>query len=492
MSFSAACRRAAAVALFCVAVALAAPAQRFEKLVDFNGTNGANPESALVQSTDGSLYGMTYNGGAYVGCYRTATCGTLFKISPQGTLTMLNSFCATTKCPLGGLPAHALILASDDNLYGTTTFGALGSGTVLKISGRKLTSIHSFCSRNGKSGCEDGYQANGLVQAIGGNFYGTTQDGGAQPNQGTIFKITESGTFTTLYDFCPVTRSASCPDGQQPRAGLIQAFDGNFYGTALGGANDQGTVFRITPSGVFTTLYTFCAQTNCTDGAEPDAALLQATDGDFYGTTYDGGDPATNAGTVFKMTPAGALTTIYTFCATTNCADGQFPAAELIQSTDGNFYGTTSDGYGSHRGGTVFKLTAAGALTTLYSFCSQTNCTDGAEPVAALVQATDGNFYGTTDSGGSNGDGTVYRISLGLSPFVKTVQRAGKVGSSVTILGTNLTGTTSVTFHGTEASFTIVSPTEITSTVPTGATTGKVQVVAASGTLLSNVAFRVF
>jgi uncharacterized repeat protein (TIGR03803 family) len=141
----------------------------------------------------------------------------------------------------------------------------------------------------------------------------------------------------------------------------------------------------------------------------------------------------------------------------------------------------------------VFEVTAppGSTLTTLYSFCPVTPCTDGTGPLAGLMQATDGNFYGTTDGGGAYGDGTVFSLSVGLGPFVKTVPTSGKVGTAVTILGNNLTGTTSVTFNGTAAAFTVVSSTEITTAVPKGATTGEVQVTTASGTLSSNVPFRV-
>jgi len=203
--------------------------------------------------------------------------------------------------------------------------------------------------------------------------------------------------------------------------------------TDLGGANNQGTVFKITLSGALTTLYSFCSQTGCTDGSNANA-LVQATDGDFYGTTYSGG--ANNQGTIFKITPSGAL-------------------------------------------------------TTLYSFCSQTGCTDGQNPVAGLVQATNGKFYGTTPIGGTLGEGTVFSLSVGLGPFVETRPTSGMVGEVVKILGTDLTNATSVSFNGAGAVFEVVSSSEITATVPTGATTGRVQVITPRGTLTSNVPFRV-
>lgn len=197
--------------------------------------------------------------------------------------------------------------------------------------------------------------------------------------------------FKTLHSF-------GGTDGVYSSAALVQATDGNLYGTtANGGANGDGTIFRITPSGTLTTIYSFCSQPGCADGLEPYGVLIQATTGDLYGTTSHGG--TANSGTVFRITPSGTLTTLYTFCSQSNCVDGANPYGGLVQAIDGNLYGTTSHG-GTLGVGTVFKITPSGTLTMLYSFCSQNNCMDGIQPYAALVQATDGNFYGTTFYGG--------------------------------------------------------------------------------------------
>lgn len=230
-------------------------------------------------------------------------------------------------------------------------------------------------------------------RGLNGNFYGPTGAGGANGG-GTIFKITPAGTLTTLYSSCAET---GCTDGNVPIAALIQATDGNFYGTTRhGGLYNDGTVFKMTPAGALTTLHSFF---HGTDGSEPFARLVQAADGNFYGTTVSGG--ANGFGTVFKMTPTGTLTTLYSFCRESGCADGEVPQGGLIQATDGNFYGTTVyGGANSPGGGTIFKITPEGTLTTLYSFCANTGCTDGSNPVADLVQATDGNLYGTTYAGG--------------------------------------------------------------------------------------------
>src|ERR1022692_3047738 len=339
-----------------------------------------------------------------------------------------------------------------------------------------LTTLHRFCSQ---SGCPDGVAPTaGPVQATNGDLYGTTLSGGAN-HAGTVFKITPGGRLTTLYSFCSQT---NCTDGAKPYAGLVQAANGDLYGTTSGGGanGNYGTVFKITQGGMLTTLYSFCSQTNCTDGATPFARLVQAANGTFYGTTYGGGANG-GYGTVFKITPTGTLTTLHSF----NGTDGDQPYAGLVQAADGDFYGTTGAG-GANEYGTVFRITPGGTLTTLYSFF-----TDGQYPYAGLVQDTNGDFYGTTLKGGANDGGTVFRLSVGLGPFVKIRPPYGKVGAAVKILGTNLTGATSVGFNGTAAVFEVVSSSEITTTVPAGASSGKVQVVTPSGTLSSNASFSV-
>jgi uncharacterized repeat protein (TIGR03803 family) len=316
-------------------------------------------------------------------------CGTVFEITAAGVLTTLHNFSFGND---GATPYGGLVQGTDGNFYGTTGQGGANIyyGTVFKITAAGvLTTLYSF---NGS----DGWSPHAaLVQATDGNFYGTTYEGGTSIN-GTVFKITPAGTLTTLYNF------TGGNDGYFPFGGLVQATDGNFYGTTRsGGANGGGTVFEITAAGVLTTLHNFSFGN---DGYSPYGGLVQGTDGNLYGTTRSGG--ASGNGTVFKITPAGTLTTLHNFSG----RDGANPYAGLVQATDGNFYGTTH--------GTIFAITAAGTLTTLYNFHSGT----GANPYARLVQATDGNFYGTTYEGGainncgSNGCGTVF--SLTISPGV--------------------------------------------------------------------------
>lgn len=492
-----------ALLMLCLAMSIGSTAQTFTTLFSFDYANGEYPSGSLVQGFNGNLYGTTALGGN-PGCLGGFTCGTIFEITPGGTITSLHSFDTSD----GASPSGALVQVADGNFYGTTDAGGscTDCGTVFEITaGGAFTSLYSFCVQ---VNCPDGSNPySGLVQGNDGNLYGTTYSGGNSGN-GTVFKITPTGTLTTLYSFCSQT---NCTDGGQPYAGMVRGTNGNFYGTTpRGGVNGSGTVFTITPTGKLSTLYSFCAQAGCTDGASP-AGMIQAADGNLYGTTTAGGrlQPPFCAkiggcGTVFKITPAGKLTTLYRFCAQINCADGGYPGATLIQATDGNFYGTTGHGgiYASQCAagcGTVFAISASGALTVLHSFCFVSSCADGASP-GGLVQSTNGMLYGITGAGGTStncgsvtnpGCGTVYSLNMGLGPFVETNPTSGKPGWKITIFGGNLKQTTSVRFNGMAANFTVVSGTKITATVPTGATTGLVEVTTPTGTLSSNVAFNV-
>ncbi|HXM40827.1 MAG TPA: choice-of-anchor tandem repeat GloVer-containing protein [Bryobacteraceae bacterium] len=472
-------RRACVGLVLCAMTAIALSAQTFTTLYSFDGTDGVNPSAALVQGADGDLYGTTYNGGAN-------GYGTVFKISPSGMLETLYSFCSRSGCADGANPAAALVLAPNGNFYGTTELGGsaapacgIGCGTVFKITpAGTLTTLYSFNFTDGA------YPEAALVQAANGDFYGTTESGGTGSycgGCGTLFKINPFGKLTTLYNFCS---QSFCHDGYGTETALVPGSGGEFYGTTgAGGDYAGGTGYEITPSGTLTTLYSFCSRGGslCTDGAGP-SALVRATDGDFYGTTLGGG--GNGQGTFFKMTPSGELTMLVSFV-----GDSGGSPDGLVQGTDGNLYGTTGLFYGNP--GTVFQVTPAGTLTTLYAFCSHSGCPDGEDPLAGLVQATNGDFYGTTNSGGANNDGTIYSLSVGLGPFVKAVPQAGLVGQVVRILGTGLTGATSVSFNGTAAEFSVVAASEITATVPGGATTGKIQVTTPGGTLLSGGPFLV-
>jgi uncharacterized repeat protein (TIGR03803 family) len=468
------------------------PAPTFAVVHSFDYTDGAYPYAGLVQGTDGRLYGTTFGGGCGKGGEGEG-CGTVFKMTPGGALTSLYTFCSQggNECTDGLFPYAGLVQGADGKFYGTTSNGGGGydddNGTVFSITpGGKLTTLYTFCSQGGEN-CTDGSGPGGpLVQGVDGNFYGTTGAGGTN-NYGTVFKITPSGALTTLHSFCSQGQPPKCTDGLGPVAGLVLASDGKFYGTTGGGgAYGYGIVYSITPGATLTMLYSFCSLTKCADGVQPKAGLVQGTDGNFYGTNDD---------TVFKITPSGELTTLYTFCTGgPPCPDGLDPEAGLVEGTDGNFYGTTESG-GNNNGecgigcGTIFRITPNGELTNLYDFCSQSKCRDGEEPYPGLVQDTNGAFYGMAFGGSDYG--VVFSLSVGLRPFIETEPAFGKEGKQVKILGTDLTSATSVTFNGAAATFTVVSSSEITTTVPAGASSGRVEVRGPRGTLSSNVPFRV-
>jgi uncharacterized repeat protein (TIGR03803 family) len=449
-------------------VAINSSAQVVKTLANFDSSTGT-PYGwmALVQGIDGNLYGTTYLGGAFNN-------GSVFKVTPTGVLSTLYSFCTQgtpPNCLDGEAPWGGLVQAGDGNLYGTNTFGGpYGLGVVFKITAEGAEST--------VSAMEDAQPAGALIQAANGSLYGTT--GHELGYFGTIFDVPLPPTqsVNTIYTFCMF--APNCDGGDDPSA-LMQATDGTFYGTnQTRGLYGDGTVFGMTSSGSVRTLHTFGG----TDGSAPMGPLVQATDGNLYGTTAEGG--ANGNGTVFKITPKGVLTTLHSF----DLTDGAAPSGGLVQATDGNLYGTAAGG-GANGGGTLFRITPGGTLTTLYNFCAEPDCSEGYSPSAALFQATDGKFYGATVRGGANNDGAIYSLNVDLGPFVETVPAAGKVGRSVLILGTNLTGATSVTFNGTPAEFTVSSATLINANVPAGATTGKVEVVTPGGTLSSNQTFQV-
>jgi uncharacterized protein (TIGR03437 family) len=354
----------------------------------------------------------------------------VFKITPGGALTTLHAFSGGDGVGTFG----GLAIGPDGNLYGTTVggTGAATGGTVFRITPTgTFTTLHSFNVLDGNSPWA------GLTLGSDGNFYGTTTSGGTNAAgqitaTGTIFQIAPSGALTTLHVF-------NLADGADPVGGLVQGSDGAFYGTTgIGGANGAGTVFKITPAGTFTSLHSFAGA----DGGIPWGTLVQGSDGNFYGTTTVGG--AFSQGTVFKITPTGSLTTLHSF----GGADGQAPLAGLTLGTDGNFYGSTQNGGASTLFGTIFKISSSGAFTLLYSFSG----TDGSFPFGTLTLGSDGNFYGTTDGGGKNAVGTVFKLNASGGGAANPSVAAGGVvsasaygqfpaiapGTWIEIYGTNL------------------------------------------------------
>ena len=389
--------------------------------------------------------------------------GAIFQLTPSGTMRVLHSFDQAT----GRLPLAGLTLGSDGNLYGTTISGGVfNNGVVFKISTTgNYTVMHDMDANNG-----DGFDSEAPpVQGRDGNYYGTVKQTGI--GFGAIYKMTPSGSFTTIHTF------SSNLDGSGPTA-LVLGTDGNFYGTAhFGGANDKGTFFKVTPQGTFTVLHSFTG----TDGTEPYGPIIQASDGNFYGTTFTGGQY--NGGVVYKVTSAGVLTDLYQFGSAIEF--GLFPVAGLVQATNGKLYGST-EAWGTAFG-TLYQITPTGVLTVVFDF----DLTNGAVPEVSMIQHTNGALFGDTGGGGSVNGGVLYKFSVGAKAFVSLVPYSGKVGSTIGFLGQGFTGTTVVSFNGTPGSFTVKSNTFLTAVVPAGATSGLVTVSTSSGNLTSNRKFLV-
>lgn len=353
-----------------------------------SATDGVGPEASLIMDSAGNLYGTTEGGGAKVQ-------GTVFKINAAGTESVLYSF-GSSGTSDGSAPTGPLIMDNAGELYGTTFSGGAYSyyGTVFEISANGSESIvYSF---SGITTGDAGTPHAGLIMDSAGNLYGTGYTGGTN-NDGAVFRISAAGTESVLYSF-PVGAN----DIANPDASLVMDGAGNLYGTtAFGGANDGGTVFEITAAGSESVLYSFGNSPG--DGWSPQAPLMMDSAGNLYGTTAGGG--ADSGGTVFRISASGTESILYSFGG--SAADGVDPRAGLIMDSGGNLYGTTAKG-GANSDGTVFKISAAGGESVLYSFGGGT--TDGAAPFGGLIADSAGNLYGTTYSGGANNDGTVFKI----------------------------------------------------------------------------------
>jgi len=446
--------------------ALAAHAQTYTVLDNLGVTN-TDPLSpawmgTFAQGRDGNLYSTTQAGGEFTNGHQY---GTVFRLTPSGDMAVLHSFDNTN----GGIPYSGLTLATDGNFYGTTTIGGAGYGTIFKITpSGTYTVLHNFV------GTTEGSNAYAPpIQGFDGNLYGTTGDG---VNMfGAFYKTTPAGVVTVLYKFPSTNR--------YPR-GLVLGTDGNFYGTTVGDSRGFGTVFKMTPKGKITILHKFTGP----DGEDPIGQLIQASDGNFYGTTKVGGSGA--QGVVYKTTPAGVFTVLHNFA---NNGQGMSPVAGLVQATDGNFYGMafTNPGVGP---GLIYKITSNGTYTIVYEFLSKNK--DGASPQTAMIQHTGETLFGDTYSGGTGAFcacGVLFSLDLDLDPFVTFLppQSQAKVGKSIGLFGQGFTGTTKVTFNGTSASFSVASDTYLTATVPDGAGSGLIRVTTPGGTLPSNKIFRV-
>jgi uncharacterized repeat protein (TIGR03803 family) len=372
----------------------------------FTGGSDGRGASGLAQGTNGVLYGSTYYGGH-------SSWGTIFTLTADGAFTTLVTLMETN----GSNPTAAPVQGADGRLYGTTfAGGALGSGTVFAMTADgTLATLYSL------DGESDGANPSGpLAQGADGNFYGTANSAGAN-GYGCVFRVSPGGAFTNLYSF------TGGVDGQFPVGGLALGTDGNLYGlTSNGGATWHGNFFQITPGGTLTTLYSF---TGGTDGGSPSGTLVRGSDGNFYGTAAVGG--LGQRGTVFKLTPSGALTTLHAF-GNLAIQDGIYPSGGVVQSSDGNLYGTTSADYKSGYG-TLFRVAPDGSgFATLLYF---DGCDDGSHPQTALMEDAAGYLYGTTSAGGPcrTSQGTLFRLASGCSPQIteQPASQAVAIGANV-------------------------------------------------------------
>jgi uncharacterized repeat protein (TIGR03803 family) len=480
-----------------------------------NYPDGANPKAELIQGADGNYYTTTNTGGAGTcpGAVEDQIpgCGAVVKITPAGVLSVLYSFpydASTSTAPDGWFPQAGLVQGPDGNFYGVAseggtggiecadTTGLSGCGTVFKLTkSGTLTVLHSFCGGNGCGTLTtDGALPTGrLVFGANGYLYGTTQEGGLAEglyNQGTIFRITRAGSYEILHLF---TGAAKTGDGENPTAGLTFASNGDFYGTTeFGGASGYGTVFKMSPAGTVTVLHSFAD--NDPNGQQPIGALVQSSDGDLYGTCYAGG--ANGWGTVFRISLSGTFHKLYDFSQATGNV-GNLPKAGLIQASDGNLYGTAWEG-GLDGLGSIYQITSAGVATLEGSFDGNTN---GFAPVGALVQGNDGRLYvtlqddGGTNSGGVQDQGAISVLNLDLAPPPPAIYSfsptSGAAGTKVKLQFGPYVGATSVTFNGKSAHFVVEGSEFITATVPTGATTGLISVTTPGGKVTSTKSFTI-
>jgi uncharacterized repeat protein (TIGR03803 family) len=436
------------------AVFKATPGGSATTLYSFTGgSDGAYPYAPPVEGNDGNFYGTTTEGGNTVKC--GSGCGTIYKITPAGALTTLYQFDITH----GYAPYGPLVLGTDGNFYGTTTFGTTANaGVIFKITpAGKFTLLFGFDGTHGET------PFGGLVQGADGNFYGTTIYGGT--GGGVVFKITPSGKLTVLHEMNGST------DGARPYGGLVLASDGNFYGAnAYGGtvnsncADGCGTFFKITAKGAYSVLNKF----DSTTGAQPEITPFQHTSGFVYGDSWVGG-----TGNVSPCA-AGLCGVFYSWNSTS------LPAFVSLLSYSGKV-GKTVEFLGQGFNGTT--SVSFGGTAAKFQIVSDTYLTatvpDGATTGSVTVKT----------SAGTLASNKAFRVTPQILSFNPT---SGAVGTNVTIAGVSLKQATKVAFGGVAAtSFTVNSDKQVTATVPTGAQTGHITITTPGGGAVSKGVFTV-
>ena len=474
----------AVLTLLFAAIARPAQAQTYTPIYDF-GAGGlyemnSFPLGQLALGRDGNFYGTVQNPNGHSGIY---------EITPQGVATVLwaDNSPSYTQCLTG------LTLGTDGLFYGTcNTYGGNndqsgGSGIVFRFDPNAgFTVLYSFPECNGTGSL----YPSALTLGTDGNFYGTTTGNGFCPNpDGTVFRVTPSGTLTTLHVF----EGHGTGDGTSPMGSLTLGADGDFYGTTPEGGSspsNAGTVYKITPKGKLTVIHSF----DGSEGYEPETGVTLGADGKFYGTTASGGTEG--EGTIFQVTTAGKIAFLHSFNYAVDDVDG--PTNPLTLGSDGNLYGPANCfpwGCGAE---SLYNITTKGVYTDLYNGFTDPNgaCPDqsvtGCYLSSPMLLHTNGTFYGTTMQGGDYenqpiGHGVFYSFSTGLKPYIILQFPRGSVGQSIGIFGQGFTKATAVAFNGKSATFDVISDTYLTATIPTGATKGYVTVTMPSGTLKSDI-----
>lgn len=441
----------ATLAALALSTVTAAAGTQFSVVYAFGAAPDAqSPRGALAQGQDGNLYGVTIDGGSNGQ-------GTVFSVVLPGKEMVLDSFASST----GGINCNTgLTIGGDGSFYGTCPNGQspYNFGTIFNGNAKgAFSTLYAFSGSDGQNP-----EVGRPILAADGNYYGLTEQGGAD-NGGTAYVMSPTGKLSILYNF-----GGTAGDPVGPSGPLIQGADGNFYGTSSqGGGLGGGAVFRMSGTGQVTILHNFPAKST-TDGVAPMGGVVQSRNGALFGVTFSGGSG--DLGTVYELKSSGKEVILHSFASADRSSS---PCDPLVLANDANFYGTAASCVGGSCGNSIiFEITAKGVFTVLHQFDP---AADGTKVSGPLLLDTSGTFYGTAETGGAGGAGTIYSLNTGLPPFASLSSTSGSVGATIGIYGQGFSTKTKVSFAGTRGSFTPVTSTYGTAVVPTGATTGHVK-----------------